>query len=62
MNKGKTKKNLGIGLMIAGLIFMFVSYLLTENADIVLIGLGIIIIGNTVHFLGQKEAAKEEVE
>ncbi len=62
MEKGNTKKKLGIGLMIAGLIFMVVSYILTDNVDIVLVGLVIVIIGNTVHFLGQKEAAKEEVE
>lgn len=62
MEKGNTKKKFGIGLMIAGLAFMAVSYILKDNVDIVLIILGIVIIGNTVHFLGQKEAAKEAVE
>ena len=62
MTKGNIKKNLGIGLMIAGLIFMLVSFILTDNVDIVLVGLFIVIIGNTIHFLGQKEAAKEEIE
>jgi len=60
MQRAKMIKNMGLAMMVLGLIYMFVAYILTDQINHVSIGLVIVSIGGFVNYYGDKQLPKNK--
>lgn len=58
MVTGKNIKSLSLAIMILGLIFMFISFIQTDNINYVLGGLVIVSLGGFLNRYGEKKMHK----
>jgi len=55
MTTGKNLKNLGLAMMIIGLIFMVIAWIKTDNINYVMGGLVIVSLGGFLNQYGKKQ-------
>jgi len=59
MDRGKLFKNIGIGIMMFGLVFMVIACIKTEGIKFVMLGLVIVSIGSLLSRYGEKQIPKQ---
>jgi len=59
MDRGKLFKNIGIGIMMLGLVFMVIACIKTEGIKFVMLGLVIVSIGSLLSRYGEKQIPKQ---